>query len=249
MVYILGVNIAETNLQKACQKISEWIDNKEKKYVCIAPASTIVDCQENESYKKVINSSGMTTPDGMPLVWIGKAKGVDIERTYGPDLLQAMNKLSEDKGYRNYFYGGTQESIELFVSKMKEMYPKLNIVGSVAPPIRKINEIESDETLSKINEAKPDILWVGLGSPKQDFWMKQNRGKLSVPVMIGVGAAFDFISGMKPQAPSWMQKSGLEWLFRLSCEPSRLWKRYLIGNTKFLYLVLKDSFRHKVLEA
>ena len=240
MVYILGVNIAETNLQKACQKISEWIDNKEKKYVCIAPASTIVDCQENESYKKVINSSGMTTPDGMPLVWIGKAKGVDIERTYGPDLLQAMNKLSEDKGYRNYFYGGTQESIELFVSKMKEMYPKLNIVGSVAPPIRKINEIESDETLSKINEAKPDILWVGLGSPKQDFWMYNHREKLDASVIIGVGAAFDFLAGIKKQAPVWMQRSGLEWFFRLCSEPKRLWRRYLIGNSKFIFYLLRD---------
>ena len=135
MVDILGVNIAETNLQKACQKISDWIENKEKTYVCIAPVSTIVDCQKDKDYKKVVNSSGMTTPDGMPLVWIGKAKGADIERTYGPDLLMAMSELSQDRGYWHYFYGGTKESIELFASKMKEMYPGINIVGAVAPPL------------------------------------------------------------------------------------------------------------------
>lgn len=245
MVDILGVNIAETNLEKACQKISDWVDNKEKTYICIAPASTIVDCQENESYKKVVNGAGMTTPDGMPIVWIGKAKGADIERTYGPDLLQAMSELSQDKGYKHYFYGGTKKSIELFVARMKEMYPRMNIVGAIAPPFRKINEIESDEILAQINGLKPDILWVGLGSPKQDFWMYNHRDKLDVSVIVGVGAAFDFLAGIKKQAPKWMQRSGLEWLFRLCSEPNRLWRRYLIGNSKFIFYLLRDCFTNK----
>ena len=244
VIDILGVKIAEVDIGRACRRIEDWIKDGKKTYVCIAPASTIVDCHRDENYKNVVNNAGMTTPDGMPLVWIGKARGANIKRTYGPDLMQAMCELSQQKGYSHYFYGGGDRTIELFVRKMKERYPKLNIVGAVAPPFKEIKEIENDETLREINKSNPDILWVGLGSPKQDFWMYNHRDKLNVPVMIGVGAAFDFFAGTKKQAPAWMQRSGLEWIFRLCSEPKRLWKRYLIGNTKFIYYLIKDRFKN-----
>ncbi len=238
---LLGVKVAVTNLQQACLSIEGWIKEGRKTYVCIAPVATLVDCQKDAQYREIINGSGMTTPDGMPLVWVGKFKGKKtINRTYGPDLMQAMCDFGQDKGHKHFFYGGTQETNNLLSKKLKEQYPHSQIVGSYAPPFRGIKEWEDEGVLEKINQAAPDVLWVGLGSPKQDYWMSQHREKLDVPVMIGVGAAFDFLAGVKKQAPRWVQRSGLEWFFRLCSEPRRLWKRYLIGNTQFVYWVVKD---------
>jgi len=245
-INILGVNVSATNLSLACESIGNWIETKKKTYVCIVPVSTIVDCQSDLKYKDIVNGAGMATPDGMPLVWIGKSsKNKTIQRTYGPDLMMNMCQRSQEKGYRHYFYGSTPERSQKLKNRLKEIYPALNIVGCFSPGFQDQNTIEEEVVLKEINQAKPDVLWVGLGSPKQDYWMYNHRDKLDVPVMVGVGAAFDFISGSKPQAPRWMQQNGLEWLFRLCCEPKRLWRRYLIGNTKFVFLLIKDLFRNK----
>ena len=242
---ILGVNIAVTNLQKACQTIEEWIRDRKNTYVCIAPVATIVSSQEDEEYRQIINRSGMNTPDGMPLVWLGKMKGhKDIDRTYGPDLILKFCELSQEKGYKHYFYGGTPETNQLLISKLHERFPDLNIAGYFAPPFRDACDREDASVLEQINSARPDILWVGLGSPKQDYWMYNHRDSLDVPVIVGVGAAFDFLAGVKKQAPLWMRRSGLEWFFRLCSEPKRLWKRYLIGNIKFIYLITRDLIRN-----
>lgn len=241
---VLGVRVAVTNVPSACQAIAAWIEERRKTYVCVAPVSTIVDCQKDGEYRRVVNGSGMTTPDGIPLVWMGKLKNKKaVRRTYGPDLLLALSELSQQKGYRHYFYGGTPETNERLVGKLKSRFPRLAIAGHYAPPFRAAGEREDDRVLEGINAARPDVLWVGLGSPKQDYWMCHHRAKLDVPVMIGVGAAFDFIAGTKRQAPLWMRRAGLEWFFRLCCEPRRLWKRYLIGNVTFIYLVAKSFLR------
>jgi len=244
VIDILGIKIHATNLTLACQVIENWIKDQVRTYVCIAPVSTIIDCQENKEYREIINQAGMTTPDGMPLVWLGRLKGNAImRRTYGPDLMLSLCDLSQKRGYRHYFYGGTVETNELLVKSLKNRFPELSIVGNFSPPFRNILKSEGDDVLDQINSVHPDVLWVGLGSPKQDFWMKKNRDKLNVPVMIGVGAAFDFLAGTKPQAPLWMRRVGLEWFFRFCCEPKRLWKRYLIGNSKFIYWIIKDFIR------
>lgn len=243
---VLGVKIAATNLQQACQTIEEWIETRKKTYICISPVATIVDCQKNVNYREIINGAGMSTPDGMPLVWIGRMKGNrQIGRTYGPDLMLKFCDISQQKGYKHFFLGGTEESNRLLVSNLLEKFPRLNIVGSFAPPFRETGVMEEWPVLERMNGANPDVLWVGLGSPKQDYWMHDHRDKLNVPVMVGVGAAFDFLAGTKKQAPLWMRKAGLEWLFRLCSEPKRLWKRYLIGNTKFVYWIILDFFRSK----
>lgn len=238
---VLGVKIFETNLDQACHFIEERISKKESAYICIAPVATVVDCQKDPDYLNVINQSAMTTPDGMPIVWLGRWKGYkNVERTYGPDLLKHFCALSEKKGYRHYFYGGTEETIALLKDKLKTKFPDLNIVGMYSPPFKKTHALEDPGIIAEINALKPDVLWIGLGSPKQDFWMHQHKDKLKVGVMIGVGAAFDFMAGTKKQAPRWMQKSGLEWFFRLCSEPRRLWRRYLIGNSQFIFYIIKD---------
>ncbi len=240
---ILGVKISATNLADSCDFIENKIRAHDSSYICIAPVATIVDCQKDHEYLEVINNASMTTPDGMPVVWLGKFKGYkQVSRTYGPDLLDRFCRLGCSRGYSHYFYGGTQKTNQLLEKKLKEKYPEINIVGRYAPPFRKIKEEESFEILEQINTLKPDVLWVGLGSPKQDFWMAQHQKLLDVGVMIGVGAAFDFIAGTKKQAPVWMQKTGLEWLFRLFSEPKRLWKRYLIGNSLFILYLIRNFF-------
>jgi len=243
---ILGVKINVTNLSLTFDQITDWIQAKKRTYVCTAPVATIVDCQKDTLYKEIINNSGMTTPDGVPLVWIGRFKGrSSIQRTYGPDLVLTICDKGQDQGIKHFFYGGTEESIRRMIQNIRKKFPEINVVGQYAPPIRAIHAQETDQVIEQINEANPDILWVGLGSPKQDYWMHYHRNRLNVPVIIAVGAAFDFLSGMKPQAPRWMQRIGFEWLFRFGCEPHRLWRRYLIGNTQFLYLLLKDSLKRK----
>lgn len=246
LIDILGVNISVVDIPKACAYIEDCIVRREKTYICIAPVSTVVDCQKDAEYRRIINGAGMTTPDGVPLVWLGKLRGEKtIARTYGPDLMQALCGLSQQRGYRHYFLGGTREKNNLLVEKLKTRFPKLEIAGSYAPSLRSIGEIEEGSVLDQIKVANPDVLWVGLGSPKQDYWMRNHREKLDVPIMIGVGAAFDFIAGTKRQAPLWMRHCGLEWLFRLCCEPRRLWKRYLFGNTQFIYFLIKDMMKKR----
>lgn len=241
---ILGVKISDVNPLLAFQKIQEWVKSRERVYVCVAPVSTLVDCQGNEEYRKVVNAAAMVTPDGMPIVWVARLKGSkQVERVYGPDLMRKVCEEGQGKGYRHYFYGGSEDTLEKLKRKIREQCPKINIAGNYSPSFVKKAELEKQEILDKINESKVDVLWVGLGSPKQDFWMALHRNKLNVPVMIGVGAAFDFLAGTKPQAPRWMQRSGLEWFFRLLCEPKRLWKRYLIGNTKFIFYLITDFFK------
>ncbi len=249
-VNILGVNVCVVNLRQACLFVEECIKHKKKTYVCVAPVSTIVDCQKDPEYNKIINGAGMVTPDGIPVVWLGKLKGEKgMERTYGPDLMLSLCQLSEKEGHRHFFYGGRPETNSLLARKLQGLFPKMKIAGSFAPSLMAKGQLEQGDVLRRIDDARPDVLWVGLGSPKQDYWMHRHRDHLDVPVMVGVGAAFDFIAGTKPQAPPWMRNSGLEWLFRLCCEPRRLWKRYLIGNTQFIYYCLRDMLFKKDLGA
>ncbi len=240
---ILGVKVSVLDLNKAFKYIDFLITQKKRAYVCVAPVSTIVDCQRDAEYRKVVNGADMVTPDGMPLVWFAKRAGyAQIKRTYGPDLMDLTCDLGQEKGYRHYFYGGAPETVEALEKILKKKYPKLNIVGKYSPPFRAKAQIEDKKIIDDINRADPDVLWVGLGAPKQDYWMVKNRELFNAPVMVGIGAAFDFLSGKKSQAPKWMQKSGLEWFFRLCCEPKRLWKRYCIGNSLFIFYLFKSLF-------
>jgi N-acetylglucosaminyldiphosphoundecaprenol N-acetyl-beta-D-mannosaminyltransferase len=240
---ILGVKISAVNLSSAATHIEKWIAAKTKTYVCVAPVSTVIDCQDDPQYRVIVNNASMVTPDGMPVVWLGRRRaGTIVDRTYGPDLMKMFCGLSEEKGYRHFFYGGSSKANRLLVENLQRLFPRLKIVGQYAPPFLALQQKEKPEVIAQINASSADVLWIGLGSPKQDYWMALHRAELDVPVMIGAGAAFDFLAGTKPQAPRWIQRSGLEWVFRLCCEPQRLWKRYLIGNTRFVWLLFKNKF-------
>jgi len=238
---ILGVGISAVNMEMVLEVLDGWLRRREQHYLIAAPAHCLVDCQKDETLRSIYNSASLVTPDGMPLVWILKMKGFrQVDRVYGPDLMLAVCERGLSKGYRHYLYGGTPEVVERLGSRLQERFPGIQIVGTHAPPFPYTEE-DDDMVIGNIKTARPDIVWCGLGAAKEEFWTSQHIGKVVAPVLIGVGAAFDFHSGTKPQAPRWMQRAGLEWAFRLAHEPRRLWRRYLIGNPVFLWLILLQT--------
>lgn len=243
-IFLLGVNVSRVDPELAVRQICDWVKQKKRTYVCVAPVATLVEARRDPLYAAAVNAAGMITPDGMPVVWLARAHGChDIKRTYGPDLMLDVCNHGQGLGLRHFFYGGTEDTLRKLQQRLQGIFPQLLVVGSYAPPFKEQAEQEEAQVIERINRVSPDIVWVGLGSSKQDFWMHWNRPLLNAPVIVGAGAAFDFCSGVKPQAPRWMQACGLEWFFRLCCEPRRLWKRYLIGNSLFLIYVIQDLLK------
>lgn len=230
---VLGVGVSPVTMQKAVERINGWVRSRELRYVCVCPVHSIMECRRSEELRRIFNSAGMVTPDGMPVVWVARLSGhPEVSRVYGPDLMLAV--LGQQR-HRHFFYGGGPGVAERLAESMKRRYPALEVAGFYGPPFAPLDELCSPETADMINRAAPDIVWVGMSSPKQDQWMARMRPLLDAPVLIAVGAAFDFHSGTVMQAPRWMQRSGLEWLFRLVMQPRRLWRRYLVDNPWFLW--------------
>jgi N-acetylglucosaminyldiphosphoundecaprenol N-acetyl-beta-D-mannosaminyltransferase len=201
-ISLLGVNVSRVNPVLAIQQICEWIEQKKHTYVCVAPVATLVDARQDPLYAAAVNAAGMVTPDGMPVVWLARFRGCkDIARTYGPDLLLEVCNQGQELGLRHFFYGGTENTLRRLQQKLHEFYPRMLVAGSYAPPFHPQAVQEEIQIIDRINISAADIIWVGLGSPKQDFWMHLHRPLLNAPVIIGAGAAFDFCSGVKPQAP------------------------------------------------
>lgn len=241
-VNVLGVGVSAINMEIALNVISGWIANRSHQYVCITGVHGVMESQEDEELKAIHNDAGLVTPDGMPLVWISKMKGRrEVQRVYGPDLMLALCEYSVQSGYRHYFYGGSDGVPQLLADKLSSRFPGLAVAGTFSPPFRPLTAVEDQGIIEMINDSHADIVWVGLSTPKQERWMSAHIGKINAPVLIGVGAAFDFHAGLKSQAPVWMQRSGLEWLFRLATEPRRLWKRYLRNNPLFVGLFLAQT--------
>jgi N-acetylglucosaminyldiphosphoundecaprenol N-acetyl-beta-D-mannosaminyltransferase len=238
-VNILGVGVSAINMEMALRAIDDWVCRREPHYVCVSGVHGLMESRHDEALRHIHNAAGLVTPDGMPLVWLSHLLGYrHVERVYGPDLLLAICARSIERGYRHFFYGGAPGVAEKLAVRLAAQFPGVNIVGHHAPPFRPLTLEEDGIVAESINAAQPDIIWVGLSTPKQERWMAAQRAKLHAPVLIGVGAAFDFHAGVKKQAPRWMQRHGLEWFFRLLAEPRRLWRRYLINNPSFLWLVL-----------
>ncbi len=241
-VNILGVGISAITMTQGLDKIEEWTALRQCHYVCITGVHGVMESQRDGILRQIHNTAGLVTPDGMPLVWLSRFKGFrHVQRVYGPDLMLAFCERSAAKGYRHYLYGGAEGVTEQLAVSLQRRFPGLQIVGTYSPPFRPLSKEEDDQVVHRINAANPDIVWVGLSTPKQELWMASHVGRLTAPVLIGVGAAFDFHAGRKKQAPRWMQKNGLEWLFRLVTEPRRLWKRYLVNNPLFVALVVAQA--------
>lgn len=236
---VLGVGISAINIPMALEVLDAWIRQQHRTYVCITGVHGVMESQADPELRKIHNQAGLVTPDGMPMVWLSRLAGhKHVDRVYGPDLMLAVCEASLQKGYRHFFYGGSEGVPELLRDKLQEKFPGLQVVGTYSPPFRPLTLEEDAAIVARINAARPDIVWVGLSTPKQERWMAAHLGKVQAPVMIGVGAAFDFHAGLKPQAPRWMQRSGLEWFFRMVTEPKRLARRYLQNNPKFVMAVL-----------
>jgi N-acetylglucosaminyldiphosphoundecaprenol N-acetyl-beta-D-mannosaminyltransferase len=245
-VNILGVGVSAINIEIALRTIDEWIARRDPHYVCITSVHGVMESQRDLALLQIHNRAGMVTPDGMPLVWLSRLMGFSsVERVYGPDLMLAVCRRSVEKGYRHFLYGGAPGVADTLATRLQARFQGLHVVGSDAPPFRPLSPAEDRAAEECINAARPDIVWVGLSTPKQEHWMASHVGRLTAPVLIGVGAAFDFHAGLKKQAPRWIQRNGLEWLFRLSTEPRRLWHRYLINNPWFLWLILHQLLRRR----
>jgi N-acetylglucosaminyldiphosphoundecaprenol N-acetyl-beta-D-mannosaminyltransferase len=234
-VNVLGVGISAINLQQAVGEIERWVTVGSRTYVNVCTVHTVMECQNDPRLRTIVNRSGLSTPDGMPLVWLNRLHGFqEASRVYGPDLMLALCARSAATGHRHFFYGGAPGVADLLVEKLRARFPGLRVAGTHSPPMRPADSQEDAAVLEMINRSSADVVWIGLGTPKQDFWVARHRPMLSAAGLIAVGAAFDFHAGLLRQAPGWMQRSGLEWLFRLLQEPRRLAFRYLVYNPLFI---------------
>ena len=239
---ILGVQVAVTDMNKTLSFLRDNLNELRGEYICVSNVHTTVMAYEDECYRKIQNEAAMVLPDGKPLSVLERKLGGFREagKVPGPDLMPKVFSLSEEMGYRHFFYGSTEQTLKMLESNLVKKYPNIQIAGMYAPPFRRLTEEENQEIIQKINVVKPDFLWVGLGAPKQEVWMAEHKGKISA-VMIGVGAGFDFHAGVVKRAPVWMQKYGLEWLYRLTQDPKRLWKRYVVTNNKFFWYIIRGK--------
>ena len=238
---ILKTNINVTDMEKTITYITENLETLKGNYICVSNVHTTVMAYRDKAYRRIQNSGAMALPDGQPLSIVSRRRGYrNAQRVPGPDLMPEIFKLSEEKGYTHYFYGSSEHTLAELKRAITKAYPKLQIVGMYSPPFRELTQEEDEQIVQQINAVKPDFVWVALGAPKQEIWMYQHKDKVN-GLMIGVGAAFDFIAGTVKRAPMWMQKLCLEWLYRIFQDPKRMLPRYLSTNFAFLYYTHKES--------
>jgi N-acetylglucosaminyldiphosphoundecaprenol N-acetyl-beta-D-mannosaminyltransferase len=238
---VLGVGISATNYMDVANQCASWIgdqtQNDPSHYVCVTSVHGVMEARKDSGLRSILNDADIATPDGMPLVWALRSFGVaNQQRVYGPTLMLVLCEQAARLGHRVFLYGGRPETLEVLRSNLIERFPALKIAGSYSPPFRDLTQDEEYEVQRQIADAAPDLLFVGISTPKQERWMSAHRNLFRRIVMVGVGAAFDFHAGRVQQAPAWMQRNGLEWFYRLTREPARLWRRYLLVTPWFLPL-------------
>jgi UDPglucose 6-dehydrogenase len=242
-VNILGVGVNAVNMQMALDEIEGWIAEQRQNFVLNVPAHCIVECLRDDNLRKIYNRAGLVNPDGMPIAWIARWMGHrHVSQVCGPDLMLTLCERSVSKGYRHFLYGGWPgHVVEQLACRLEEKFPGIRIVGKFAPPFRSLTEAEDAEVTALINRANPDIIWIGLGAAKEEFWAESHLRRVTAPALIGVGAAFDFHAGIKSRAPRWMSQAGLEWFFRVLTEPKRLGPRYLKDNPVFVWNIFLQA--------
>ena len=238
----LGVKVDAVQIPEVICRMREWIARRDAcHYIAVTEMHAVTEAQHLPNFKQVLADADLVVPDGMPLVWIGRWRGKVLRRrVYGPELMLTFCRETASTGYRHFLYGGEPGVPERLAQALKQACPGICIAGTYSPPFRPVTPEEDQAIVEMINQAAPDVLWVGLGAPKQETWMHRHRDQLRAPVMTGVGAAFDLLSFRKRQAPVWMRENGLEWLFRLLQEPRRLWRRYLVNGSEFVFLAALD---------
>jgi len=235
---VLGIKVSAVNMDTAVRTLGEWIDRGDRQYVCVTGVHGVMESQRSAELKSIHNQAGMVTPDGMPLAWLLKRCGhADSDRVCGPELMPAVFIASQARGYRHFLYGAAPETLVLLRKRLLDVAPQAQIVGSFSPPFRALTPAEDESVVEMINGSGADIVWVGLSTPKQEYWMASHRPMLAAPVLIGVGAAFDMHAGLVRRAPVFLRRTGFEWTYRLLKEPRRLWRRYLRHNPQFVALV------------
>lgn len=247
-----GVGISQTSYDEVLELCRQWSGERRSgraqraRYICVASVHGVILAQDDPGFQKILNQADVTTPDGMPLVWALRSFGTrNQQRVYGPTLMLEICRQAARDGHRIFLYGGREETLRALASKLCEQFPGLMIAGAFAPPFRPVTPEEDRQIQELIRKSDADLVFVGISTPKQEKWMYEHQDCFPGVTMIGVGAAFDFHAGRTKQAPAWMQRSGLEWLFRLITEPKRLWKRYLLVTPRFLPLWAKQRWRQK----
>lgn len=241
---VLGQRIDALTMTTAIEHASDAIESRRKGSVFFSTVSSVLSGVDDKVVQDAFERAMLVTPDGMPLVWLARRRGLRVERVYGPDFLLAFLQQTGGK-YRHYFFGGDAGVPETLIARLKSRFPEAQLVGGHAPGRIVPDDVPADE-IARINKAMPDVLWVGLGHPKQELFASLNQDAIDAPVIAAVGAAFDFHSGRVKEAPPWMKRSGLQWLHRLASDPKRLWRRYLLGNSRFVYLLVKEGIRKKL---
>jgi N-acetylglucosaminyldiphosphoundecaprenol N-acetyl-beta-D-mannosaminyltransferase len=243
---LLGVPLALTDYERTLEWIDVAAETGARGYVCVAAVHTVMACQEDDELRAAVLGADFTVPDGQPLVWALNALGAGLsDRVYGPDLMDRACARAARSGLRFYLYGGRNHgALSELARRLRLRHPGLRIVGGHCPPFRALTDAEEDAVADEINRSGADVVWVGIGVPKQEKWMARMRGRLDAPVLVGVGAAFDFHAGLIPQAPDTLQRLGLEWAYRLVQEPRRLWRRYLRYNPRFVLGFVRQYRRH-----
>jgi N-acetylglucosaminyldiphosphoundecaprenol N-acetyl-beta-D-mannosaminyltransferase len=237
-VNVLGVGVSVLNLPAALAALADAVVRRNKGYVCVTGVHGVSEAQADAALRHIHNRAFLVTPDGMPMVWLGRLAGHrGMDRVYGPDLMTLVMRESAARGWRHFLYGGTNGTAEKLCAVLTKKFPGLDIAGTYEPPFRPLNEAEQATLAGQVAAVRPDFFWVGLSTPKQERFMAEYLPRLDTTVMLGVGAAFDMLAGNVAQAPRWMQRSGLEWFYRLCREPRRLGPRYLVNNPLFVLRV------------
>ncbi len=244
---ILGIPMAMTDYDGAMDVMDAMVDRRERGWVCAAAVHSVMVAQDDPGMRTALTDAAITVPDGMPVVWAANLMGENLpNRVYGPELMQRYCARSAERGLRVWLYGGRdQGALVQLALTLRQSHPGIKIVGGYSPPFRALTDEEDDGIAEQINRDRPDVIWVGIGVPKQEKWMVRMRGRLEAPVMCAVGAAFDFNAGRVSQAPRWMQERGLEWTYRIAQEPRRLLPRYVYTNPRFLIGVGRQYLRER----
>jgi N-acetylglucosaminyldiphosphoundecaprenol N-acetyl-beta-D-mannosaminyltransferase len=239
---LLGIRVDAVQIDDVVRQMEAWIQNRESgHFIAVTGMHGVTEAQHDPEFAEILNGASLVVPDGYPLVVLARWRGFPLKRrVYGPELLETFCAATTRKSYRHFFYGGAPNVATDLAQGFAQRYPDLQIAGTYCPPFRSLSAEEDRKIMELIEQSNPDVLWVGLSTPKQERWMSEHRNKLRVPVMVGVGAAFDFHTGRVAQAPKWMREHGFEWLFRLATEPRRLWRRYLIFGSEFIWLVVLE---------